>query len=912
MQTAFSQKDYLESLVKAYQYLAGLISDREVWVELEKVVSHYFKADLVAFLGRRPDGELVFQHCSPLPEVQRETLRQEAAALAAEVLDSGFLASELLHLPETYSVAVLPISEGTQTSRVMLVGYRGTAALDRSLLDIFLALAGLCGTTLDRLSSERRVQRLTEKIPEMLFELVVFPDGNLRFSYVSPQSAVVFGQSPEAVLADAQIIFEAIHPAERAGFLEALTRPPLGREARLYKEIRGLNGSGQERYVMCHATASLQEGGLVVWDGTFLDISERKRAEAALKEREERYRAVVESAAEAIISANSRGEIVAWNPGAQAIFGYEPAEVLGKPVKMLMPERYLAAHEAAMEHLLTTGKPRLRGQTLELDGRKRDGSEFPLELSLATWEAGGENFYTALIRDVTARQRAQEEVELLRQQLELILNCAGEGIYGVDLEGRTTFANPAAARMVGWEVAELLGRPHHALAHHSRVNGTSYPEGECPIYAVLGDGKARRVESEVFWRKDGTSFPVEYTATPMHDEKGELLGAAVVFKDITERKLAEEKIKSVSAYARSLIEASLDPLVTISPAGKITDVNQATEEATGIARTRLIGSDFSDYFTEPERAREGYQKVLTDGLVRDYPLALRHTSGSLMDVLYNATIYRNEAGETQGVFAAARDITERKRAEAEIRQLNEELELRVQKRTVQLQAANRELESFAYSVSHDLRAPLRAIDGFSRILLEDYQDELDARAKGYLARITAGSKRMGQLIDDILKLSRLSRAEMVFKPINLTDMAGEIAAEFKSAEPERQVEFDIADNLMISGDPRLVRVALANLLENAWKFTSRKPRAVIKVGAAEQGGERWYFVRDNGAGFRMAYADKLFKPFHRLHKDTEFPGTGIGLAIVHRIIQRHGGHIRVESAEGQGTVFYFTFKEQAA
>jgi PAS domain S-box-containing protein len=911
MQT-FSQTDYLESLVKAYQYLAGLISDREVWVELEKVVTHYFKADLVAFLGRRPDGELVFQHCSPLAEVKRKTLLREAAALAAEVLDSGFLASEPLHLPEPYMTAVLPISEGSQTTRVMLVGYRGTAALDRSLLDIYLALAGLCGTTLDRLSSERRVQRLAEKVPEMLFELVVFPNGNLQFSYVSPQSAVVFGQSPEAALADAQVIFQNIHPAERAGFLEELTRPPVGREVHLYKEIRGLDGSGREKYVMCHAMASLQEGGMVVWDGTFLDISERKRAEAALKEREERYRAVVESAAEAIISADSRGEIAAWNPGAQAIFGYAPEEALGKPVKMLMPERYGAAHEEALQHLLTGGKPRLRGQTLELDGRRKDGGEFPLELSLAAWEAGGEKFYTALIRDVTARKKAQEEVELLRQQFELILNCAGEGIYGVDLKGRTTFANPAAARMVGWEAAELLGRRHHALAHHSRVDGTSYPETECPIYAVLRDGKVRRVESEVFWRKDGSSFPVEYTATPMHDEKGELLGAAVVFKDITERKLAEEKIKSVSAYARSLIEASLDPLVTISPAGKITDVNQATEEATGIPRTRLIGSDFSDYFTEPERAREGYQKVLTDGLVRDYPLALRHTSGSLMDVLYNATIYRNEAGETQGVFAAARDITERKRAEAEIRQLNEELELRVQKRTAQLEAANKELESFAYSVSHDLRAPLRAIDGFSRILLEDCQAELDDQAKGYLARITAGSKRMGQLIDDILKLSRLSRAEMVFKPINLTHLAREIAAEFKSAEPERQVEFDIADNLTVAGDPRLVRVALANLLENAWKFTSRNPRAVIEVGSAEAGGEPWYFVRDNGAGFKMAYADKLFKPFHRLHKDTEFPGTGIGLAIVHRIIQRHGGRIRVESREGQGTVFYFTFKEQAA
>jgi len=373
-----------------------------------------------------------------------------------------------------------------------------------------------------------------------------------------------------------------------------------------------------------------------------------------------------------------------------------------------------------------------------------------------------------------------------------------------------------------------------------------------------------------------------------------------------ERKQAEEALRLANAYNRSLIEASLDPLVTIGPDGKITDVNAATEKITGHSREELIGTDFMDYFSEPDKAKAGYQKVFQDSFVHDYALEIRDKDGHLTPVLYNASIYRDEAGQVIGVFAAARDITDRKRAEEEVRTLNAELEQRVVQRTAQLEAANKELEAFSYSVSHDLRAPLRAIDGFSRILLEDYIENLDEEGKRVLSVIRNNTQKMGQLIDDLLLFSRLGRQELRASGIDMGKLAKAVSEELKLAVPERKLKFTINTLIPAQGDQAMIRQVFVNLLSNAVKFTRPKERAVIEVDVRSEGNKNVYTVKDNGVGFDMQYVNKLFGVFQRLHSPEEFEGTGVGLAIVQRIIHRHGGRVWVEGKVGEGATFYFT------
>ncbi len=297
-----------------------------------------------------------------------------------------------------------------------------------------------------------------------------------------------------------------------------------------------------------------------------------------------------------------------------------------------------------------------------------------------------------------------------------------------------------------------------------------------------------------------------------------------------------------------------------------------------------------DYFADPRTRKMGVGLELY-GRTRDD-----------REVPVDIMLSPIDTDEGTWAFAVIRDITQRKQDEQEITELNDILKKQVN----QLASTNRELEAFSYSVSHDLRAPLRALDGISLVLLEDYADKLDATAQDYLKRIRTAAQAMGELIDHLLMLSRLSRTEMHSVEVDLSLMGRQVAEEIRQQDPARKVEFVIKDTMTDVADPQLLRVAITNLLSNAWKFTSKKEKARIEFGVQDREGERVYFVKDNGAGFNQTYSDNLFKPFQRLHGISEFPGTGIGLATVNRVINRHGGRIWAEGNVDAGATFYFT------
>jgi PAS domain S-box-containing protein len=342
-------------------------------------------------------------------------------------------------------------------------------------------------------------------------------------------------------------------------------------------------------------------------------------------------------------------------------------------------------------------------------------------------------------------------------------------------------------------------------------------------------------------------------------------------------------------------------------AGRYLLVNREYERLFNVRRQEILGQTDHDLF--PPEIAEAFRANDLAAVARGTPVQMEEVAPG-DDGLHNYITVKfpltDGAGRPYAVCGISTDITDRTRAEAEVRRLNAELERRVRERTAELEASTRELDAFAYSVSHDLRAPLRSLDGFSQVLLDDYADRLDDAGKDCLRRLQANTSRMGQIIDDLLDLSRATRVELSRGPVDLTELACDVVTELREAEPGREVRVRIADRLATTGDPHLLRLVLANLIGNAWKFTAQSDPPVIEIGSVDNDGERVFHVRDNGAGFNMEYSTKLFEPFQRLHGRGEFEGSGLGLAIVARILRRHGGRVWADAAPGQGATFYFT------
>lgn len=931
-----------------------------------------------------------------------------------------------------------------------------------------------------------------------------------------------------------------------------------GEELGIYNDWTGV--------AMMTVSTAIMVGGIAVWTAFVIDRSDRERekADQARRASDERFRVLLDGIKDyAIYMLDPKGIVVSWNAGAANINGYHADEILGKHVSCFYTAEDRKKNTPQQELQAALRNGRFEGQAQHV---RKDGSLFWANIIISPMrdEAGNLRGFSNVVRDISELRRAEQKLQRMNRTLRALGECTDALMRAPD--------EPTMLQRVCDVVVGVAGYPMAWVGYAEQDEKKSVR----PV-AVSGFEEGYLTTADISWAdvergRGPTGSAIRNAKTTVCDDVtidprfapwlgqalrcgfrstigiplkiGEdVLGALMIYaleagefgsdeqrlleelasnltyaimtlRARTASARAEEERRQASRYARNLIEASLDPLVTIRKDGKIMDVNRATEQATGVPRPELIGSDFSNYFTEPEKARVVYRQVFEKGFVKDYALAIRHHSGRVIDVLYNATVFENENGQVEGVFAAARDITQRKHAEEKIQKLNRELEERVQQRTAQLReseqsvrrkldsilspegdlgrlkladildvpglrsliedfhhivhmpiaiidtkgelvagvgwqdvctkfhrvhpdackncvdsdtqlssgvapgefklykcknhiwdvatpittggehvgnlflgqfflteepldlevfraqsarygfdekqyllavegvprlsreevnvrmgflaklaevvsqlsyssiklarsreetrrvnmdlaASVKELEAFTYSVSHDLRAPLRHISGFSKILIEEFSPGLPEDAQHHLRRIEEGTRRMGVLVDDLLNLARVGRHDLSLQVTGFRALVEEVISSLKSDVGDRQIEWQIGSLPYLGCDPGLMKQVFQNLLANAVKFTRPRSKAIIEIGQKEHDGAPVIYVRDNGVGFSMKYADKLFGVFQRLHRAEDFEGTGVGLATVQRIIQKHGGRIWTEAELDKGATFYF-------
>ena len=670
-----------------------------------------------------------------------------------------------------------------------------------------------------------------------------------------------------------------------------------------------------------------------------------------LQSPEEPYRILFERMSEGVATIDPEGLVLHCNPRLAEMAGSTPARLVGSSILAALAEedreRFPALLRQALSQNVRTYVRVVRGEG--------DPLTMQVSLSHVPLESTGEAAVCLIATDVTGQQKAEHELRRLNRAYKALSRCTGAVARATEEKQLLQEVCDLAVQVGGYRLVWVgyaqddpgktvrpmaMAGEASAYVTTARITWDDGEFGQGPTGTAIRTGAScfvvdiAREPLYAPWRESALRYGLGSVMTAPLKDGERSFGTLNVYAaerdafDQEERELVEElaanlgygiltlrtrdEVRKASLYARSLIEASLDPLVTISPQGKITDVNEATVRVTGVARDHLIGTEFSDYFTEPEKAQAGYRQVFADGFVTDYPLTIRHRDGRLTDVLYNATVYNDESGSALGLFAAARDVTARKRAEEEILRLNVELEQRVAQRTAQLEAANKDLEAFTYSVAHDLRAPLRHVDGFARMLAEDYAAKLDEPGRHFVDQIVHGTTQMGQLIDDLLNLSRVGRHELQPQIVGLRSLAAEVIEQCKSTAGDRHITWQVGELPFVECDAALMKQVFVNLIGNAVKFTGPRAEAVIEIGRREVNGETAIFVRDNGVGFDMKYAGKLFGVFQRLHRQEDFEGTGVGLVTVQRIIQKHGGRVWAEARLDRGAIFYFTLPQTAA
>jgi PAS domain S-box-containing protein len=593
-------------------------------------------------------------------------------------------------------------------------------------------------------------------------------------------------------------------------------------------------------------------------------------------------------------------------PGANASKTGDQAELL--PYKVMIDGREVPADHLPMQEAARCNAT-LRDLECDLvfqDGRVRNLYQYASPLYT---EAGEVRGCMGVFVDITERKRAERALRDTNERLRLALAASNMGTWTRELADADDrlFWSPELEAIFGLKPGEFAGTEQ---AFFEFV----HPEDRELIHRAMSRAVGGRTDYEVEFRFMPRGRAMGWMlgrGRAYYDERGRPVRLAGVGIDITARKETEEALREKRQQWQLITDALPVLIAHVDANERFRFSNRAYENWFSIPNERITGRTVREVVGDElyERLYPRIHTALAGG-EQSFEEVFPRAGAAPRPVYVHYIPDFNSAGAVQGIHVLMTDISAHRRAEEEIRQLNATLERRVAERTAQWEIANKELEAFCYSVSHDLRAPLRTIRGFSEVVLEQYSSQVDSRGQEYLRRACDAACQMDQLIDDLLKLSRVSRGEMRRQEVNLSVLTEAIAAELKRYEPGRAVEFAIAPDLRAHGDERLLRLVMENLLRNAWKFTGKRAGARIAFERAPEA-EHAFAIRDNGAGFDMAYADKLFGVFQRLHSTSEFPGTGVGLAIVQRIINRHGGRVWAAGEIDRGATFYFTLPAAA-